>query len=221
MARRHDRYEGANVACPMLEGGRWEVVKERRSIRNRRYGPSGLELASRRRRAGLTQKQLAKRAGVSRFTVSYWEALPGLDPDGWAVRRMAEALGWEMASYRYKIRIFADRDTPDCFAIIDNTAALQAVVSAGRAKSAARAAHRRVRCRAKTRKGTPCANWSEPGRRRCKFHGGKSTGAKTPKGRERLRDANRRRWAKWRKERAGAPQGDLSVERSGGYGQPE
>ncbi|WP_328286682.1 HGGxSTG domain-containing protein [Paracoccus aminophilus] len=51
-------------------------------------------------------------------------------------------------------------------------------------------------CGAKTRKNTNCRNKSEPGRKRCKFHGGKSTGAKTPEGIARIREAQRRRWAK-------------------------
>ncbi|KDB01859.1 hypothetical protein U879_20120 [Defluviimonas sp. 20V17] len=63
---------------------------------------------------------------------------------------------------------------------------------------------RRVICGAKTRKGAPCRCKSEPGKRRCKFHGGMSTGAKTPEGRERIREAQRRRWAKWRAARQGA-----------------
>ena len=53
-----------------------------------------VELAARRRAAGLTQRQLAEAAGVGRTAVQYWEAAPHLDPRGWAVRRMAEALGW-------------------------------------------------------------------------------------------------------------------------------
>lgn len=56
-------------------------------------------------------------------------------------------------------------------------------------------AGQRVICGAKTRKGTPCRCKSEPGRRRCKFHGGMSTGPKTLEGRERIAQAQRRRWA--------------------------
>lgn len=52
----------------------------------------------------------------------------------------------------------------------------------------------RVICGAKTRKGTPCRCKSEPGKRRCKFHGGMSTGPKTPEGRQRIAEAQRRRW---------------------------
>ncbi|WP_363168751.1 HGGxSTG domain-containing protein [uncultured Lamprocystis sp.] len=38
-------------------------------------------------------------------------------------------------------------------------------------------------CRAKTRRGTACKCKPVPGKRRCRFHGGLSTGPKTPEGR--------------------------------------
>jgi hypothetical protein len=56
----------------------------------------------------------------------------------------------------------------------------------------------RVRCGARTRKGGACKHMSEPGRRRCKFHGGMSTGAKTAEGRARIAEAQRRRWELFR-----------------------
>jgi hypothetical protein len=40
----------------------------------------------------------------------------------------------------------------------------------------------RFTCAAKTRKCGECRNKSEPGKHRCKFHGGKSSGSKTPEG---------------------------------------
>nr|WP_274594846.1 HGGxSTG domain-containing protein [Parasedimentitalea marina] len=40
----------------------------------------------------------------------------------------------------------------------------------------------------------------EPGRKRCKFHGGMSTGPKTKEGRERIAAAQRKRWAAWRRQ---------------------
>lgn len=61
-------------------------------------------------------------------------------------------------------------------------------------------AERPQKCGALTRKGTPCRCKPLPGKRRCKFHGGASTGPKTPEGRERIAEAQRRRWAKWRGE---------------------
>jgi hypothetical protein len=35
----------------------------------------------------------------------------------------------------------------------------------------------------------------------CKFHGGKSTGPRTPEGRARIAEVQRRRWASWRGEK--------------------
>ena len=55
------------------------------------------------------------------------------------------------------------------------------------------------RCGARTRKGSPCRSKPLPGKRRCKFHGGMSTGPKTPEGRERIAEAQRRRWAEYRR----------------------
>ena len=57
------------------------------------------------------------------------------------------------------------------------------------------------KCCALTRKGTPCRCKPLPGKRRCKFHGGASTGPKTPGGRERISEAQKRRWSDWKQSR--------------------
>src|SRR5258708_28230385 len=44
----------------------------------------------------------------------------------------------------------------------------------------------RVRCGARTRRGTACAARSEPGALRCRRHGGKSTGPRTAEGTPRI-----------------------------------
>lgn len=55
-------------------------------------------------------------------------------------------------------------------------------LAASRAKQAAR----RVVCGAKRhRDGQPCQAQSEPGKQRCRFHGGRSTGPRTPDGKRR------------------------------------
>src|SRR5680860_422131 len=46
--------------------------------------------------------------------------------------------------------------------------------------------------------GTPCLLRVEPGKRRCRCHGGLSTGLRTPEGKARIAEAQRKRWAKWR-----------------------
>ena len=147
----------------------------------------GADLTARRQAKGWSQRQLAKAAGVGRSAVQYWEAADRLDPAGWAVRRMTEALGWHIARPVFPSRKRAHGDgLLSLFAGADDRA---------KERRAAHAARRRVVCGARTRKGTPCRNKSEPGRRRCKFHGGMSTGARTPGGIERIREAQRRRWA--------------------------
>jgi len=56
-------------------------------------------------------------------------------------------------------------------------------------------------CGARNRQGKPCAVKVEPGKRRCRFHGGLSTGPKTAAGRARIAEAQRRRWSAQRARR--------------------
>ena len=53
----------------------------------------------------------------------------------------------------------------------------------------------RPQCGARNRQGKPCSVRVEPGKKRCRFHGGMSTGPKTKAGRERIAEAQRKRWA--------------------------
>ncbi|MFZ5657834.1 MAG: HGGxSTG domain-containing protein [Pseudomonadota bacterium] len=71
------------------------------------------------------------------------------------------------------------------------------------AASRARNAGRRVICGARRhRDGKPCGALSEPGKRRCRFHGGRSTGPRTPEGKARAL-ANLRRGQEGQDERGG------------------
>ena len=56
----------------------------------------------------------------------------------------------------------------------------------------------RPRCCAKTRAGAPCIMRVVPGKRRCRFHGGLSTGPRTVEGKARIAEAQRRRWRAFR-----------------------
>lgn len=157
---------------------------------------TGAELAEIRKAAGLSQTMLARRAGIGRHAVSYWEQKAQVDLRAWAIRRMAGVL--TLPDYFTPVRAhagWADRLRAEEMA---REAAICARIVKWEAARAERAAKRQVRCRAKTRKGTPCRALSLPGKRRCKFHGGMSTGARTPEGIERIREAQRRRWARWR-----------------------
>jgi hypothetical protein len=51
----------------------------------------------------------------------------------------------------------------------------------------------KTECGAKCRDGHPCRRQKLPGKKRCKLHGGASTGPKTAEGRKRIGDAQRRR----------------------------
>jgi hypothetical protein len=55
-----------------------------------------------------------------------------------------------------------------------------------------------ARCGALTRAGGLCRVRVEPGKARCRFHGGLSTGPKTAEGRARIAEAQRRRWSAFR-----------------------
>lgn len=56
----------------------------------------------------------------------------------------------------------------------------------------------RPACGAKTRADGRCQMRVEPGKRRCRLHGGKSTGPKTAEGKAAIAAATRARWAKAR-----------------------
>lgn len=57
----------------------------------------------------------------------------------------------------------------------------------------------RPTCGAKTHSGGICGHKVVPGKTRCRFHGGKSTGPRTAEGRARIAEAQRKRWTKRRR----------------------
>jgi transcriptional regulator with XRE-family HTH domain len=160
---------------------------------------TGAELRAARKAAGLSQIDLANRAGVGRQAVQYHEARDVIGLRGWAIGRIRKVLGADA------VPDYPDHDTRARAWAETLLEAERQALDAARIRWAAaeaqRAARRRVICGAKTRKGTPCRCQSEPGKRRCKFHGGMSTGARTPEGKARIAEAQRRRWAKWRAAR--------------------
>ena len=187
---------------------------------------SGQELAALRREAGLTQTQLALLAGIGRHAVSYWETKASVDPRGWAPEKMFEVLGIKVVPYigtttrrgagaRHGVLSELDRYVAEAIAREEARLAAKELTTQARladrkkitqdrltAREKAAQARQRVPCRAMTRKGEPCSMLSVPGRRRCKFHGGLSTGPKTAEGQARIAEAQRRRWAAWREAEA-------------------
>lgn len=155
---------------------------------------TGADLRAMRKAARLSQARLADLAGVSRDCVQYWERKPLVDLRGYGPRRMLDAMG--------RGEIYRTAEAHRRRLLAGNPCAyLEAQIAPAMEREAQRARTRRVTCGAKTRKGTACRMKSEPGRTRCKYHGGRSTGAKTPEGRDRIRQAQLQRWAKWRADR--------------------
>jgi hypothetical protein len=60
---------------------------------------------------------------------------------------------------------------------------------------------RQPMCGAKTRAGHPCRRSIIPGRKRCRNHGGLSTGPRTAEGKARVKAGQLAYWESWRAER--------------------
>ncbi|MCW3781381.1 helix-turn-helix domain-containing protein [Defluviimonas salinarum] len=149
---------------------------------------SGKALAAKRMAAGLSQRELARRAAIDHRAVQYWENSTALDLYGYAVKRMVDALGWRISPHHYaRARYGVLSDGEEAALFLD-------IIRAMPKRLAMALVAPRVKCGAKTRKGTPCRALSEPGRRRCRFHGGLSTGPRTKEGRNRIGAAQRLRW---------------------------
>lgn len=155
---------------------------------------TGDELRTLRKHQGLSRPALAALAGLHPDSVKYWEGKARIDLRGWAPDRILNALG---AGHLSQKSVYpAWRSTGNFCALMR---ARKRVLEANDFPVVKRRGN--GRCGAKTRKGEPCQAKPLPGRKRCKFHGGMSTGPRTPEGRARIAEAQRRRWGKWRAER--------------------
>ncbi|KAA0909832.1 helix-turn-helix transcriptional regulator [Aquicoccus porphyridii] len=161
------------------------------------YILTGPELKSLRRNFGINQTRMAELIGTTRQTISYWErkVLPFTRYDMRYGRpnEMLQALGVDLQDFQTSPRARGDgvlqgwRDWEQERLDRENDRLHR--------KAQDIAARYRQPCGATTRKGQPCRLLSEPGKRRCKFHGGKSTGPRTPEGKARISEAQRKRWA--------------------------
>ena len=162
-------------------------------------GLTGKDLKRLRRARGVNQSEMGRMIGIGRHSVSYWECKPAFDLK-WPYRgrplEMLTALGYDLPIFVMPMRARGDgvlvphdeqRERLDRL----NEARLKRLLEQGE--------RRRQRCNATTRKGHPCKLMSEPGRTRCKFHGGMSTGPKTAEGKARIAEAQRKRWADYRR----------------------
>lgn len=127
------------------------------------------DLLALRKRAGLTQAQLADLSGFARHAVIYHEKRTGR-VDGVAPRRFREALAGL-----------------GLIAPLPGQAPLRLASAMPRRQSDV--------CGAKTRTGSPCQCKPVKLGGRCKYHGGLSTGPRTPEGKARVVAARLRRAA--------------------------
>lgn len=159
---------------------------------------TGAELKAIRRARGINQTRMGQLIGCSRHAVSYWETKPDRINTRWGVpARMVKYLGASVLPIKYA----TTRGRGDGVLLDSQQVWLDRQCAKINAREATNAARYRQQCQARTRKGHPCKMQSEAGRRRCKFHGGLSTGPKTAEGRARIAEAQRRRWAMYREAR--------------------
>ena len=149
---------------------------------------TGDELRTLRIRQGLSRPALAAMAGLHPDSVKYWERKPMVNLRGHAPDLILDALGSGELSQK---NVFPADTSLSPWGNFHSIMRAGGGVLGGTGISSPPKS-----CGARTRKGTPCRAKALPGKRRCKFHGGMSTGPKTPEGRERIAEAQRRRWAK-------------------------
>lgn len=163
------------------------------------FGLSGSHLQAARKALGLNQTEFGRSIGLSRHTISYWETKTRITSDQYhgTVQRMCSALGLPYFA-RPKARAGEWGFTRTQKTVSGQQ--FETELDPARKKRRASNTKPPIVCGAKTRRGNPCRLKAEPGKLRCKFHGGKSTGPRTQEGRKRISEAQRRRWANFKRE---------------------
>lgn len=145
---------------------------------------TGAELNQARIALNLSRRAISELTGLHPDSIRYWESKSIVDTRGYAPKLIITALGLQIPE-----PLLAKRSRSYGVSVNFPTQP--------------RVRHGEIhRCGAKTRKGTPCQCKPMPNKRRCKYHGGASTGSKTLEGRQRQSEAQKRRWARWRTESA-------------------
>lgn len=130
----------------------------------------GKRLRALRNQVGLSQSRLARLANVGYHTVSRWENKAKF-------QRQSQALKNILSVLERLCRYQADLTRARGHGVLDAQRSLMSAATVRKLErrktlERKRASRKRVRCGAKTRQGHSCRLRSEPGRRRCKFHGG-------------------------------------------------
>ena len=134
---------------------------------------------------------LNNNSGVINAILSEWAAFVGA-PGGEAVQPKTPEFGEEYAH----ARVTTDPERSARAQDFGGQSGISTPIAGARARAyesgsrtplpQAPAAAQRVACGARRhRDGKPCQSKSEPGKKRCRFHGGRSTGPRSPEGRAR------------------------------------
>ncbi len=132
--------------------------------------------------------ETARQSGLERSTVFYWLRAEG-QLSGYAPQKLRAAL--RSAGVDCGPTIYPQERQP---AKPDPLLALDRLFGERLAKDQARLDAKAATCGAVRSSGKPCPAKPVPGKSRCKFHGGMSTGPKTEAGRKRLSEAMKARW---------------------------
>lgn len=147
-----------------------------------------------RRAANLSRRALSELTGLHPDSIRYWESKARVDLRGYAPDLILKSLGMGHLSRRGVYP--SERFLTDAFGNKSTSMRAREWVLEIADKPAVKVLPET--CGARTRKGKPCRARALMGRKRCKFHGGASTGPRTAEGRQHIVDAQRRRWAAWR-----------------------
>ena len=151
---------------------------------------TGDELKGLRKRQGLSRRALASLAGLHPDTVKYWEGKPQMNMRGHAPDLLFKALGLGHLSQKHVYPAWRHLGNFRT-SMRARGGVLLNIPSQGPIGPW-------EKCGAKTRKGTACRAKALPGKTRCRFHGGLSTGPRTDQGRRRIAEAQRKRWRAFR-----------------------
>lgn len=160
---------------------------------------SGLEMKAERRALKFSQSEMAELISCSRHAVSYWETkqkqLTWRDVRSEVPAKMLKVLQIRVSSPFDQKALNAEAIGYHCLSPEAGGTTDAAKLSCSATIDGEHDGNLRRLCGAKTRTDRACRNLSETGKRRCKFHGGMSTGPKTEEGKSRIAKAQRLRWS--------------------------
>ena len=157
---------------------------------------TGSDLKNLRQLVGISRRQLGVRIGVHPDTIRYWERKIWANPEANVPELILKEFG--VGNFDVSILLKSERFRR-LFTNPKHEGARSAkVVETKQMDGKTCKPNDHNKCAAKTRSGSLCRAKRVPGRKRCRMHGGLSTGPKTDLGRQRISEAQKQRWKKVR-----------------------